>query len=497
MRTVDRASAEQGGSIAPQPPLPLYQSLAASIRQLIHNGTIKPGERMTSLREVSQRRGVSLATAVQAYRVLEAQGLIEARPQSGYFVRKEGWLAQIPKAAKPVPKALKVDVSSLVMEMLSAPASPGLIALGTACPGPELYPRVALHRTLARVTRLRAYEIDQYGLGAGNLDLRREIGRRSLDWGLTLSQDELVITNGCMEALNIALRAVAKAGDVVAVETPAYFGFLQIAESMGLKVLHLPCDSATGLDLDALEDVLQRKNGAPRLAALLCCPNISNPSGATMPDESKARLARMAAQYQLPVIEDDLYGDLYFGAKRPKALRAFDQAGWVMLCGSFTKILSPGLRVGWIAGGRFHEQVQLLKFTASISTTALPQLALAEYLAHEPFDKHLRQLRRTLQSNATQARRVIAEHFPAGTRVSNPSGGFVFWVELPAQIDALKLYQAARAEHISIAPGAMFSATGANPQFSHCLRLAFGLKFSARYEQALGRVGALARGQMR
>ncbi len=479
---------------------PLYETLASSIRHLIDSGTIKPGERMVSLREVSQRRSVSLSTAVQAYRMLEAQGLIEARPQSGYFVRRELWAmrksATGAKSLRPnlkPSKPVSVDVNSLVMELLTAPSSPDVFALGSASPGPELFPGAAINRILGQIIRRRPHDFERYRSGPGSDDLRRELGRRSLDWGLSLGYEEFVITNGSMEALNLAVRAVAKAGDVVAVETPTYFGFLQILESLGLKALHIPCDPQTGLDVGALEAVLERKQGAPRVAALLCCPNISNPTGATMPDEAKARLARLAAKHQLPVIEDDIYGDLYFGARRPKALRAWDTEGWVMLCGSFTKILSPGLRVGWIAGGRFHERIRLLKYTSSISTTVLPQLALAEYLQRGPFDKHLRTLRRTLATNAAQARAIIIRNFPEGTQISQPQGGFVLWLELPKPCDALELYKVARAENISIAPGTLFSAAG---ECRRNLRVAYGIRLTPAYEKALARVGELARQQM-
>ena len=482
---------------------PLYETLASSIRHLIDSGTIKPGERMVSLREVSQRRSVSLSTAVQAYRMLEAQGLIEARPQSGYFVRRELWAMRkangvkslrpgqklVQKPAKPV----NVDVNSLVMELLTAPSSPDVFALGSASPGPELFPSAAINRILGQIIRRRPHDFERYRSGPGSDDLRRELGRRSLDWGLSLGYEEFVITNGSMEALNLAVRAVAKTGDVVAVETPTYFGFLQILESLGLKALHIPCDPQTGLDVDALEAVLERRQGAPRIAALLCSPNISNPTGATMPDEAKARLARLAAKHQLPVIEDDIYGDLYFGARRPKAVRAWDTEGWVMLCGSFTKILSPGLRVGWIAGRRFNERIRLLKYTSSICTTVLPQLALAEYLQRGPYDKHLRTLRRTLASNAAQAREIIMRNFPEGTQISQPHGGYVLWLELPKPCDALELYKAARAENISIAPGTLFSAAG---ECRRNLRVAFGIRLTPAYEKALARVGVLAQQQM-
>jgi DNA-binding transcriptional MocR family regulator len=468
---------------------PLYEELATSIRHLIHTGTMKGGERMVSLRDIAQRRKVSMTTAIQAYRLLETQGLIEARPQSGYFVRMPERRLDIrlkePAAIRPSAQPAPVTVSALVREMLNAPLDPTMLSLGSACPTPDLFPTVAINRILARLVRTRAKDIDRYRLGIGVEELRREIGRRSIEWGLSLAHDQVIVTNGCMEALNIALRAVTRAGDTVAVESPSYFGMLQVLESLGLKALHVPTDPTTGMDVEALEALLKRQ----KVKAVLLCANVSNPVGATMPDEAKAKLADLAARYRLPVIEDDIYGDLHFSEHRPKALKAFDKEGWVMLCGSFTKTLTPGLRIGFIAPGRFQQEAELAKITLSLSTMALPQLAIAEFMRHGPYDKHMRNLRRTLKENLAQVRETVAQTFPKGTRATNPSGGYVVWVGLPKGVDTMELYRRARAEGISIAPGALFTA---NDAFKNYLRVAYSFKWTAPLDRALGRVGALA-----
>jgi DNA-binding transcriptional MocR family regulator len=469
---------------------PLYEELATSISHLIQTGTMKGGERMVSLRDIARRRNVSMTTAIQAYRLLETQGLVEARPQSGYFVRMPERRLDIrlkePPAMRPSAKPAPVTVSALIREMMTAPVDPTMLSLGSACPMPELFPGAAINRIMARLTRTRARDLDRYRLGAGVEELRREVGRRSIEWGLSLSHDEVIITNGCMEALNVAIRSVAQAGDTVAVESPAYFGFLQVLEASGIKALHVPTDPQIGMDIDALEALLKKQ----KIKAVVLSANVSNPLGATMPDEAKKRLCAIASKYKLPIVEDDIYGDLYFGEHRPRALKAFDREGWVMLCGSFTKTLTPGLRVGFIAPGRFQEKAELIKYTTSISTTALPQLAIAEFMRHGPYDKHLRALRRTLKDNVKLVHETVAQTFPEGTRATNPSGGFVVWVGLPKGIDTTELYRRARSEGISLAPGSLFTATDS---YKNYIRIACGAKWTAPLDRALARVGAMAK----
>jgi DNA-binding transcriptional MocR family regulator len=284
--------------------------------------------------------------------------------------------------------------------------------------------------------------------------------------------------------LHICLRAVARRGDTVALESPAYYGLLQLIESLGIRAIEIPAHPRSGMDLDVLEEVLSRH----RIKACLAIPNFNNPLGSAMPDEAKERLVAMLARRDVPLIEDDIYGDLQFGETRPRAAKAFDTHGLVMLCSSFSKTVAPGYRVGWAAPGRFREEVEQLKFAQSVATATLPQMAIAEFLENGGYDHHLRALRRRLAAQVARMSEAIAEHFPPGTRVSRPAGGFVLWVELPPGASALALHERALARGISIAPGPIFSA---KHRFSNYIRVSCGYPWSDLHDHAVRTLGRL------
>lgn len=305
-----------------------------------------------------------------------------------------------------------------------------------------------------------------------------------------LSPDEIVTTVGAMEALDISLRAVARPGDTIAIESPAYYGLLMLIESLGIKVIEIPAHARTGMDLAALEDALREHT----IAAVLAIPSFSNPLGSRMPDDAKAQLVAMLAAREIPLIEDDIYGDLPFpsadgAADRPKPAKAWDRDGGVILCSSFSKTIAPGYRVGWVAGGRYRDAIEQLKFAQTVCTPTLPQLAIAELIESGGYDLHLRRLRRAFATQVACTRQAIAEHFPEGTRVSDPTGGFVLWVELPAGTSSVELHARAFARSISVAPGPIFSA---KPRFSNYLRVSAGLPFTPKVEAAIATLGKIA-----
>jgi DNA-binding transcriptional MocR family regulator len=321
------------------------------------------------------------------------------------------------------------------------------------------------------------------------VQLRRQLGRRAVSWGTFLDEHAFVTTVGATEALYLAVRAVTKPGDVIAVESPAYFGLLRLLEVNGLRALELPTDPESGIDLDALEDSI--RSGAVR--AVLASPNFTNPLGARMPDANKERLVKLLTRREIPLIEDDVYGDLAFDGTRPRPAKAFDKEGIVLLCGSVSKTLAPGYRVGWIAAGRFQETVERLKFAHTVASPTLTQMAIAEFLAEGGYDGHVRRLRRVLSSQTQRYRDAIARWFPEGTRVSRPQGGFFVWVELPSQANkrsAVELQLRALDRGIAIAPGPIFSA---RQRFADCIRISTGHPFTPRIERAIAELGQLAR----
>ncbi|WNG31423.1 PLP-dependent aminotransferase family protein [Cystobacter fuscus] len=463
-----------------------YEQVAERLAEAMAAGTLRPGDRLPSVRQLSLRERVSISTVLQAYLHLESLGLVETRPQSGHYVRRREHLRlEEPRVSRPTPTATPPSNSALVARVYQAARDERVVQLGAAVPAPELLPGPRLHRDMVMLSRQRPDAIG-YDMPPGCLELRRQVARRALDWGCSLSPDDFVTTCGATEAVYLSLAAVARAGDTVAVESPAYYGTLQALESLGLRALELPTHPRHGLELDALEAALDKR----RVAAVLVVPSFSNPLGACMPEENRARLVAMLARREIPLIEDDLYGDLHHGLERARTCKSFDREGLVLLCGSVSKTLAPGFRVGWVAPGRFQERIELLKFAHSVATPTLPQLAVARFLANGGYDKHLRTLRRRLASQVERMTEAICEHFPEGTRVSRPSGGSLLWVELPPTVDTLVLHARALEAGISIAPGRIFSAQA---RYTNCIRLNCGQVWSPRIEAAMATLGSLAR----
>jgi DNA-binding transcriptional MocR family regulator len=466
--------------------LPKYERIARRYAGAIEAGTLVPGERFPSVRHLAAEERASVTTVVQALARLESLGLVEARPRSGHFVRHR------PRPPVPQPRhprataaARSVSVSALVAEVYRSARDPRVVGLGSAVPSPELLPTAALARALTASMRHPRDAGTRFELPPGLEALRRGIARRALTWGCQFSEDEVVITSGASEAVQLCLLAVARPGDVVAVECPAYYGTLQTVEALGLRVLEIPCHPDRGMDVDALAQRLDRH----RVAAVLAVPTFSNPLGSSMPDEAKARLVRLLSSRGLPLIEDDVFGELAFGAVRPKPAKAFDVDGTVMLCSSFTKTLAPGFRVGFAVPGRHRERVEGLKFSMSVASPTLQQRAIARFLEGGGYDRHLRTLRDRLASIEACTASAVAQSFPPGTRVTSPQGGCFLWVELPPAVDAMTLHARALDAGVSISPGPIFSPSGGH---RNCIRLSCGAPWTPAVDAAVRLVGRLA-----
>jgi len=468
----------------------LYSDLAQSVRDLIEQSTLRPGHRLPSVRRMALQRGVSVSTVIQAYTLLEDGGFLEARPQSGYYVRPNLQArAPEPRRARPMAKPSFVGVADVANGLLANSIDPSFIPFGAACPHHSLFPTKKLARLLGAACRDDPALIGRYALGWAHEPLAREIARRYLQCGAPLGHDEFVVTIGCAEAINLSLRAVAGPGDTIALETPAYYGFLETIQSLGLRALEIPTDPRTGLCLDATREALESND----VKAILVMPSFQNPLGTCMPDEKKERLYRLLAEHDVPAIEDDIYGDLHFDGRRPKPLKAWDTDGRVLLCSSFGKTLAPGLRVGWCAPGRYLERVRRLKFTNTLGTPVILQKALADFLRNGGYDHHLRAIRRAYRGQLHLFSQGVLRHFPAGTRLSRPQGGFVLWVELPPGIDTLRLHRDALKHRINTAPGALFSV---KERYRNCLRLNCGVPWDETVDGALRTLGELAGRQL-
>jgi DNA-binding transcriptional MocR family regulator len=467
------------------PDFPLYRRVADRIAGLIGSGTFGPGDRIPSVRRMSRQLTVSQATIVEAYRLLEDRGLVEARPQSGFYVRPSA--APTPRLRRTASgrSATKLDIGDLTLRYLRECGRADLVPLGAAVPDSSFLPVAKLNRVLARVVRLRAGTSAAYDPLPGHAKLRAQVARRALEAGCVLEPEEIVTTSGAQQALGLCLRAVTRPGDTVAIESPTYYGLLEVLGALHLRALEVATDPHDGICLEALAEALDRQS----VAAVALVPSFGNPLGHCMPDDARRRLVELLAARGVPLVEDDVYGELPFEGSRPKACQAFDRQGLVLLCSSFSKTIAPGFRVGWAAPGRFRDAVERLKFATSVAAPTPTQMAVAEFLADGGFDRHVRRMRRTYRDLVCRISCAVAEAFPAGTRISRPAGGHVLWIELPPGTDSVRLHDQALHEGIGVLPGPLFSAAG---RYRNFIRLNCAVPWTPPVADAIRTLGRLA-----
>jgi DNA-binding transcriptional MocR family regulator len=463
----------------------LYRQLADELAGLIQNGSFRSGERMPGVRRQAELRDVSIATSIAAYRQLEDWGLLEVRNRSGFYVKyKPAANAQPPRIVVTTMRPAPVTGQDMVLQLIKAANNPDIVQLGAAVPAADFLPTRAIERALTNAARLHRVRASNYEFSPGAPELRRQLAQRMADAGAAIHPDNLVITNGCQEALTLALRAVTKPGDVVAIESPTFYGLLQVIESLGLEALEIPTNPHTGMSLEALELALSRWP----VKACVVTPNFSNPLGCCMPEENKHKLVAMLKARSIVLIEDDIYGDLGFSHARPSLCMGIDPDADVILCSSVSKTLSPGLRIGWIAPGRFQEKVEYMKYVLNLATPTIPQLAVADLLENGAYERHLRRVRTDYAQAVTRMTEAVIHYFPQGTKISSPQGGFVIWMELPGDVDSFALARQSLTQGISIAPGPIFSAT---QKYRHFIRLSCACVWSNRVERALANLAAL------
>ncbi|MFK7820590.1 MAG: PLP-dependent aminotransferase family protein [Planctomycetaceae bacterium] len=472
----------------------LYEKVADRLTKMINKGTLKPGDRIPSIRQMGKQMSVAVSTVLHAYQLLEDGGLIEARPQSGYFVRpkhvRRVTQTQVPLEPEKLPLPLKVGSPKIQDVLAIADNMAGRGDTGQICAAiqaAEFLPTEAINNHLRRSVRNNPVQASQYEVGLGLKTLRERVARRAMDSGCGLGAKEIVITNGTTEALLLALRAITEPGDTVAVESPCYFGFLSLLDMLALKVVEVSTDPRTGLSIEQLEKLIQHKRVSVK--TLIVNANVHNPLGSIMPDENKRRMVELMRRARLPIIEDDTYGDLAFGVQRPRCVKAFDESGNVILCSSFSKTIAPGYRIGWMAAGRWHDRVVEFKCRSSLGTAVPPQMAIASYLGTGGFDAHLRRLRRTYCDQIKLLSDAVRRHFPDGTRATKPKGGHLLWVELPEAVDTNLLHNQLGAQNIRIPPGSVFSAGG---HYRNCVRLNAAVVWNKRVENAIEAIGRLA-----
>lgn len=463
----------------------LYLRIAGGIEKMIGEELLKIGDKLPSVRMLSEEYGISMGTAFQAYYHLEGKGLVEARPKSGYYVRFNfRRMPALPGMAEPRSEASEVSVEDMISEVFRKISSADLVNFSIASPPLELLPASRLNKMLVHAMRSSPHHGIMYEDTRGYPELRRQLAKLAFSWGGKFSENEILVTAGCMEALAMCLKAVTRPGDTVAIEKPTYFGIFQIIEHLGLKALEIPTDPVTGLDPDHLAAAVKK---CP-VRACVFVPSFSNPLGGCMPDERKKALTDLITRLQIPLIEDDIYGEMFFGRHRPRTCKTYDKQGWVMYCSSFSKSLAPGYRIGWVIPGRFSAEVLRAKMAHTITGTSITQLALAHYLNMGRYEYHLKKMRKALHTQCLRYLQGIMQYFPENTKVSRPQGGFVLWVELDKKLNAYRLYQEALKHGISVAPGQLFCA---QKQFGNCLRISYARPWSAEVEEGLKTLGRL------
>jgi DNA-binding transcriptional MocR family regulator len=463
----------------------LYLQIAERLSSQIRQQLLKTGEKLPSVRALSQEQGISLSTAYKAYVQLEIKGLIEARPKSGYYVRYTPTRSfDQPKQEKQVNDTKKLSVDEMIAKVYRNFSSNSIVRLSRAAPALSLLPQAKLNKSMMEAIRLSDNSCINYGDIQGDENLRKHIARLAFSWGGNILPDDVVTTQGCMEALVFCLRAVTKPGDVVAIDSPVYFGIFNTVQSLGLKIVEIPADPVDGLNLDFLSNAIATQ----KIKACLFVPTFSNPLGYCMTNERKQELVKLLAEKQVPLIEDDIYGEMYFGKTRPRTCKSYDKQGLVMLCSSVSKSLAPGYRVGWCIPGKFKEQIINLKLMYTLSSAAPTQAAIAHFFETGRYDLHMRNLRKALYTQCLRYTQAIAEYFPDDIKVSRPQGGYVLWIELNKKIDAFELYEQALNYNISISPGQIFST---DSRFTNFIRISFGIPYNSEIETSLKTLGLL------
>lgn len=462
----------------------LYLQIADNVEHQIKNDVLKVGDKLPSLRTLALEKNVSITTVQQSYFELESRGLIESRPQSGYYVSyAHKHFRNVPQTSQPLVAKIEDGAEEIIFTM-SQNVSKARIELSAGVPAIELLPVAKMNKAIVNATRTLqggGLNYDKYG----NQNLKKQIAARSLMWGGRLKAEDIITTSGSIDAISFCLLSLTQKGDTIVVESPVYFGILHLAKNLGLNVLELPTNPVTGIEVDALKSALEKK----KVRLCLLVSNFSNPLGSCMPDENKRAVVKLMEKHNVPLIEDDLFGDLYFGKQRPSCCKTYDESGIVLLCNSFSKTLAPGYRVGWMAPGKFKEKVARTKYFHSLYSSSITHEAVASFLENDRYENHLRKLRQTLYRNSLQFLRCISQYFPGDTKVTNPQGGLHLWVELNKGKDTVELYNTAMANKISIAPGRLFTLQN---QYNNCLKLNHGLVWNDRVEAALSLLGKLA-----
>ncbi|MGS2717314.1 aminotransferase-like domain-containing protein [Eionea flava] len=476
----------------------LYEALAETITSQVNSGYFQPGDKLPSIRQMSKDHKVSISTVQEAYRLLEENHIAEVRVKSGYYVMAQQSTApKLPNISRPNPIPVDVSQWERVIKLLysqedslgdsddSRRSHQRILGLGKGTPdvtGKTIQPLLKLMSRLSRNAHINQLTYDSL---QGADSLRRQISIMMVQSGCHLHHDDIVITTGCQEALSCSMRAIAKPNDVIAIESPSFYGSMQIIQALSLKALEIPTHPETGISVEALEMALEEWP----IKVLQVTPICNNPLGYVMPDENKQRLIALANQYDFAIIEDDIYGDLAYANPRPRSIKSYDTQGRVLYCSSFSKTISPAFRTGWCAPGRYIEHVKHMKYVSTACGSILQPRAIAEFVANGHYARHIKTMRAHYLRNRDKVMQWVNQYFPDGTRMSYPQGGYLLWIALSDHICTTELNQRLTQHHMSIAPGTLFTAS---KKFGHCLRINYAQDITGTTEDAIAIIGKIA-----
>lgn len=436
-----------------------YQQLAEAIKQQIKQKTWRVGEKIPSLRAASKSYSVSSSTVLHAYQLLEAQGWIKAKPQSGYFVcvRSENIVSQ-----RGILSSCESYNDKLFDYMKNG--STGGYDLGSPFPHFSLFPFSKLNRHMASAGRKVNFDMIAENQPPGNEALRRIVAQRYLAQGVMISHDDITLTSGAMDALNMSLQVTCELGDTVVVESPSFYGAIQSIKRAGLNVIEVEVCPRHGINLEQLAEAFEQHD----VRACWLMVNFHNPTGSVLSDTKKSQLLELANKYDVLIIEDDVYADLYFGSQKPRPIKYWDVKDRVLLCGSLSKSLAPGYRIGWVVNHRFSQKLQRCQFLSTLAVSAPVQEGIADYLKYSSYDNHLRKLRKKLHQYMDCFYINLVSQLPDTTIVNRPDGGYFIWVQFPSHINTEKLYYKLLEQDISVAYGELFAFY---KSFESCLRV--------------------------
>jgi len=463
-----------------------YRLLANEIKAKIQSGTYRSGEKLPSIRTLHKQLNLSISTIYKAFIELETTGLIEAVPKSGYYVRNWSMSDIEPPKTQFQPQSPQKVVSSFIgNEVHLARENPNYLPLGTAAVSPDLLPYKIFSKILNNISQQGIKSILSYNLPQGNPELRRQIALKTIGLIDQVTAEDIVVTNGCTEALALSLKAILKPEDTIAIESPTFYGILPVLEELKVYAVEIPTDPVSGINIEHLEKAIKENN----IKACFLTPNFHNPLGALMPEEKKEKLVKLLNQFNIPIIEDDIYSELYFGKNHPKPFKAYDQKDLVITCSSFSKTLAAGLRIGWVIPGKHYKnKILSLKTEHSIGTSSLDQYILAEFLKSGGYERHLRVLRNITQKQVLDYIDAVKNFFPKHTKLAIPKGGFLLWIQLPHQVDSLAVYQQALEKQICILPGSICSPSN---QFNDYIRLSCGYPFTKEVKKGIQIMGGI------